>query len=71
MIEDNLEFPFETTVPGVTVTVKGAGQTDSGVAADCVRGGQHQPIPILMPLPGPAPKGAGWIAAYRHWARFA
>ena len=72
MIEDNLEMPFETTVLGVMVTVNGVEQTDSGIVADCVRNGQHQPIPILdLPLPDPAPKGAQWIAAYRHWARFA
>ena len=72
MIDDNLEFPFETTVLGVTVTVKGVEQTDSGIVADYVRDSQHQPIPILdLPLPDPAPKGAEWIAAYQHWARFA
>ena len=72
IIEDNLEFPFETTVLGVTVTVKGIEQTDSGIVAASVRDGQHQPIPILdLPLPDPAPKGAEWIAAYRHWARYA
>ena len=72
MIEDNLELPFETTVLGVTVTVRGVTQTASGIVADCVRAGQHQAIPILdLPLPEPAPKGAEWIAAYRHWARFA
>jgi hypothetical protein len=30
MIEDNLEMPFETTVLGVMVTVKGVTQTESG-----------------------------------------
>jgi len=24
-----------------------------------------------LPLPAPPPEGAGWIAAYRHWARCA
>ena len=42
MIDDNLEFPFETTVLGVTVTVKGVEQTDSGIVADYVRDGQRQ-----------------------------
>src|SRR6266576_4425068 len=69
MIEDNLELPFETTVLGVMVTVNGVTQTESGIVADCVRDGQHQAISILdLPLPEPPPKGAEWIAAYRHWA---
>jgi Calcium binding len=70
MIEDNLEIPFETTVLGVMVTVKDVTQTESGIVADCVRDGQHLAISILdLPLPEPPPKGAEWIAAYRHWAR--
>ena len=72
MIEDNLEMPFETTVLGVMVTVNGVTQTESGIVADCVRDGQHQAISVLdLPLPEPPPKGAEWIAAYRHWARHA
>ena len=39
MIEDNLEFPFETTVLGVMVTVNGISQTESGIIADCARDG--------------------------------
>jgi hypothetical protein len=72
MIEDNLEMPFETTVLGVTVIVRGVAQTASGIVADCVRDGHHQAIDVLdLPLPDPPPKGVEWIAAYRHWARFA
>jgi Calcium binding len=70
MIEDNLEMPFETTVLGVMVTVNGVAQTESGIVADSVCDGQHQAISALdLPLPEPPPKGAEWIAAYRHWAR--
>ena len=69
MIEDNLEIPFETTVLGVTVTVQKITQTESGIVADCVRDGHHQAISVLdLELPEPPPKGAQWIAAYRHWA---
>lgn len=72
MIEDKLKMPFETTILGVTVIVKGVTQTAAGIVADCVRDGHHQAIHILdLPLPEPPPKGAGWIAAYRGWARFA
>ena len=47
-------------------------QTAAGIVADCVRDGHHQAIHILdLPLPEPPPKGAEWIAACRHWARFA
>ena len=70
MIEDNLEVPFETTVLGVTVTVQKVTQAGSGIVADCVHDGHHQAISVLdLPLPEPPPKGAQWIAAYRHWAR--
>jgi hypothetical protein len=69
MIEDNLALPFETTVLGVTVTVRKIDQTGSGIVAICVRGKHRQAIPILdLPLPDPPPPGAEWIAAYRHWA---
>ena len=69
MIEDNLEIPFETTVLGVAVTVQKVTQTESGIVADCVRDGHHQATSVLdLPLPEPPPRGAQWIAAYRHWA---
>jgi hypothetical protein len=72
MIEDKLEMPFETTILGVTIIVKGVTQTAAGIMADCVRDGYQQAIHVLnLPLPEPPPKGAEWIAAYRHWARFA
>jgi len=72
MIEENLGMPFETTVLGVQVTVTGITQAESGIVADCVRDGQHQAIAVLdLPLPEPPPEGAQWIAAYRHWARYA
>jgi len=69
MIEDNLVMPFETTVLGVTVTVKKISRTESGIVAICVRGKHRQAIPILdLPLPDPPPQGTEWIAAYRRWA---
>jgi hypothetical protein len=69
MIGDNLAVPFETTVLGITVTVRKISYTDSGIVAICARGKHRQPIPVLdLPLPDPPPQGAEWIAAYRRWA---
>lgn len=69
MMDEHLELPFETTVLGVTVKVNGVAHTETGIVADCVRDGCHQPISVTdLPLPDPAPRGAEWIAAYRHWA---
>jgi len=72
MIEDNLEFPFETTVLGVAVTVQKVTQTESGIVADCIRDGHHQAISVLdLTLPearrrkarsGSPPTGAGRVA---------
>ena len=56
-------MPFETTVFGVTVTVRKIDRTESGIVAICVRGKHRQAIPILdLPLPDPPPRGAEWIA---------
>lgn len=69
MIEDNLAVPFETTVLGLTVTVRKISQTESGVVAICVHGKHRQAIPILdLPLPDPPTQGVEWITAYRRWA---
>ncbi len=69
MIEDNLAVPFETTVLGVTVTVRKIDQTESGIVAICIRGNHRQAIPILdLPLPDPPAQGVEWIAAYCRWA---
>ena len=70
LVEENLEVPFEITVLGVTVTVTGVNQTSHGLVADCARGRHRQAIHVVdLPLPEPPPKGAEWIAAYRHWKR--
>jgi hypothetical protein len=56
MIEEHLAVPFETLVLGVQIV------------AVCVRGQVRQRIPLLdLTLPKPAPHGAEWIDAYRHW----
>jgi Calcium binding len=71
MIEDRLELPFQARVLGVEVTVVAVEQGDDGTpVAVCQRGRETQRICLLdLPLPSPPPKGAEWIAAYRHWAR--
>ena len=70
MVEENLEVPFATTVLGIMVTVTRVTHTSHGLVADCVRGRRKQAIHLLdLPLPEPPPKGAEWIAAYRHWVR--
>ena len=69
MLQDNLAVPFQTAVLGVTVIVRTIDKTESGIVAICVRGKHRQAIPVLdLPLPDPPPRGAEWIAAYRHWA---
>jgi hypothetical protein len=69
LIGDNLALPFMTSVLGVQAQVRRVDLTDSGIVAICVRGAHRQAVPILgLPLPVPAPAGAEWIAAFRHWA---
>ncbi|TLQ44908.1 hypothetical protein [Streptomyces marianii] len=70
MLEEHLCLPFTTPVLGVEVTVGGIDLTPDGrIVALCSRGGMRQSIGILeLPLPSPAPEGAEWIEAYRHWA---
>jgi hypothetical protein len=69
MIGDNLALPFETTVLGVTVTVRKIDYAGSGIVAICARGKYRQAIPVLdLPLPDPPPQGTEWISAYRRWA---
>jgi hypothetical protein len=71
MLEQELDLPFETTVLGVTVSVKLLDITDSNdVVAVCSRGRERQAIAILeLPLPDPPPTGWEWIEPYRRWAR--
>jgi hypothetical protein len=70
MIENELEVPFTTTVLGLAVTVRRVIHASHGLVADCVHGKHRQAIHVLdLPMPEPPPKGAEWIAAYRHWAR--
>jgi hypothetical protein len=68
-LEEHLVVPFTTAVLGVEVTVRGVDLTlDGRIVARCSRGGVRQSIGILeLPMPRPAPRGAEWIEAYRHW----
>lgn len=69
MVEEHLGLPFTTAVLGVEVSVRGIDLTTDGrIVALCSRDGLRQSIGILdLPLPSPAPEGAEWIEAYRHW----
>ena len=69
MIEDNLAFPFETTVLGVRVIVERVHLTrQDEIVAVCRRAGVRQTVPLLdLPLPSPPPVGAEWVEAYRYW----
>jgi len=71
MMEEHLAVPFESEVLGVTVTVERLDLTeDEQVVAICRHGRLRQAISVLdLPLPGPPPPGAEWIAAYGRWAR--
>jgi hypothetical protein len=70
-IEDNLALPFATRLLGVEVSVVGVDLDDDIVIkALCKHGRKRQRIPLTdLPLPSPAPAGAEWVAAYRHWMR--
>ncbi|MBN2128220.1 MAG: hypothetical protein JW741_01945 [Sedimentisphaerales bacterium] len=70
MIDEHLEVPFTTVVLGVDVEVVRVELTRrEEIVAVCVRGKQHQRIPVCdLPLPSPQPAGAEWIEAYSRWA---
>lgn len=69
MLAEHLAVPFKTVVLGVEFTVKNVDLLPSSqIVAVCTRGRHQQAIGILdLPLPDPAPEGAEWIEAYRHW----
>ena len=69
MMQEHLALPFQVNILGVDADVVDIDFTlDGQIAAICRRGKIRQRIPILdLPLPTPAPAGAEWIAAYRHW----
>ncbi len=58
-IDEHLAVPFETTLLGMPVTVRGVDLTDRDeIVAVCSRGRHRQAIPILdLALPSPAPDG--------------
>jgi hypothetical protein len=68
MIDEHLAMPFQTSVLGVDVTVTGLDLVeDDQIVALCTRGRWQQRMDL--PLPVPAPQGAEWVEAYRHWLR--
>jgi hypothetical protein len=71
MMEDHLQLPFTAKILGVDLTVEKVDLTeDDEIVALCKRGAARQTISVLdLQLPEPAPEGAEWIAAYRHWKK--
>ena len=71
MMQEHLALPFSANILGVGVVVEKVDMTcDGRIVAVCRRDQTRQRIGILdLPLPTPAPAGAEWIAAYRHWRR--
>lgn len=69
MLEEHLEFPFQTKVLGTHVTVTGIDLRDGGrIVAICTHGRDRQAIPLVdLPLPSRKPAGSDWIEAYRCW----
>ena len=69
MIDERLAVPFETTLLGQPVMVKGVDLTERDeIVAICRRGRLRQRVPILdLVLPLAPPPGAEWIEAYRYW----
>ena len=71
MIQEHLVVPFSVNILGVEAIVEKVDMTRDGrIVAVCRRDNVRQRIVILdLVLPKPAPAGAEWIAAYRHWRR--
>jgi len=71
LLDERLDTPFVTKILGIEVSVERIDMTEGEqIVAICRRGRSQQAVPILeLPLPEPAPSGAEWIDAYRHWAR--
>ena len=71
MMKDHLALPFSTNILYVDVVVEKLDMARDGqIVAICRHGKTRQGIGILdLPLPTPAPGGAEWITAYRHWRR--
>ncbi len=69
IMEHSLALPFVTEILGIKVAVEQIDMNeDDAIVAVCRHRGKRQRIPLLgLPLPSPTPRGAEWIAAYRHW----
>jgi hypothetical protein len=68
VIEDNVSFPFSTTLLGMPVTVTGVGNTHDMVFAIVRRANHTQKIPLQeLPLPNPLPEGGKYLVAFRRW----
>ncbi|MDV9188492.1 hypothetical protein R6L23_09735 [Streptomyces sp. SR27] len=70
MLEEHLDVPFTTMVPGAEARMRSIDLTPDGrIGALCSHGRVRQAVGILeLPLPRAAPEGAERIEAYRRWA---
>jgi hypothetical protein len=67
-VENNVKFPFSTTLPGMPVTVTGLDVGHDAVHAIVRRGKHTQKIPLEeLPLPNPLPEGGIYLAAFQRW----
>lgn len=71
LIQDNVRFPFHTTMLGARLKVTGVDVRDrGGLVAICERDKTRQLVDLRdLPLPAELPEGGEWILAYRHWAK--
>jgi hypothetical protein len=66
---EQLRLPFRTGLADGPVSVVGVETgADDELVAVCLRSGERREVPLSeLPIPRPAPRGAEWIRAYRHW----
>ena len=71
MIDDNVTFPFEAELLGVTIVVTGVDVDDADeLVAACRRGKHRQEIRLIdLSLPSLRPAAAEWLEAYRLWRK--
>lgn len=69
MLEEEVEFPFEASVLGVSVKVTAVDLRDTtSLSFRCQREGRSLWVDVReLELPSPAPAWARWVRAWRRW----